>query len=511
MPPFLKPLVANMLLAALLMPQGVMALSEKPLVMALASAPTTLDSRFATGASASRIADLISQPLVQLDTAFAPQPAAAASFNWRDDTTLEFQLRDMTFANGQPLTAAKVKAFYENMKNPETISPYKGQLKPIKRIEAVSRYKVRFVFSAPPSFIWPLFTHPLMLPGESLGEKPGGGDSAVRPVGLGPYRVKAGSTLEDLTLKLSPHWQGDMPASKTLRFKTVKDPLVRLLKIQEGEAHLLQNDMPVVFYNYARNKKGFRTIAEPSTNYTYLGFNIDDDTTGKLALREAIAHGLDRKKIMDTLLFGLATPARSVLPEAHKAFWPAPLRPHDPAKAVQLLEDAGFTADKNGVRVRLRFSTTNNPSTLLLVQAIQHQLRQVGIVLEANVSEWGTFYGNILKGNFQMYLLTWVGVFDADIYRSLFHSNKKPPVGANRGRFQHDEMDTLINALWQKDTDKTALTRKIQQLQHELLPYVPLWQRHNIAIMHPSVRGFTLTRDGSYDGLLNTHITSQGE
>ena len=507
MPPFLKPIVANMLLVVALWAPPAVAQSETPVIMALASAPTTLDSRFATGASASRVAKLISQPLVTLDAAFTPQPAAAQSYRWLDDVTLEFTLKDWRFADGTPFNADAVKAFYASIKTPATASPYKGQLAPVKAIQAPDERTVRFVFSEPPSFVWPLFTHPIMRPDKSMH----GQGSAVAPVGLGPYFVGAGSSLDEFSLSLSEHWRGEAPASKHLRFKTVKDPLVRLLKVQEGEAHLLQNDMPLVFYNYAEKRAGFKTLAAPSNNYTYLGFNLQDNSTGNLALREAIAYALDRQKIMDTLLFGMAKPARSVLPEGHPAYWPAPLRPHDPEKAIKMLEAAGFTPDENGVRVTLRFSTTNNPSTLLLVQAIAHQLRQVGVELKTNVSEWGTFYGNILKGNFQMYLLTWVGTFDADIYRSIFHSGKTPPLGANRGRLESPEMDALIDALWQDRENTTELTRKIQQLQHDLLPYVPLWQRHNVAIMHPKARGFTMTPDGSYDGLLKTSISNRAE
>lgn len=503
---FFTPLVANMLLvmAAWAQPAEVQNTEthQPPLIMALASAPTTLDSRFTTGASASRIAGLISQPLVNLDTSFNPQPAAAKSFVWVDGRTLQFTLKNSNFVNGAPLTAHVVKRFYESIMDADTISPFRGQMLPIEHIKTVGNNKIQFLFKTPPQFVWPLFTHPIM----HLGATKSPENNTVYPVGLGPYKVAAGSTLENLALKLAPTWQGAQPASQQIQFKTVKDPLVRLLKVQNGEAHILQNDMPSVFYAYAQEKENLKTLSFPSTNYTYLGFNMEDADVGMLAVREAIAYGVDRQKIMDTLLFGLASPAHSILPQNHAGFWPAPLRPHNPQKAIELLEEAGFKPDKNGVRLTLRFSTTNNPSTLLLVQALQHQLKQVGIALETNVSEWGTFYGNILQGNFQMYLLTWVGVFDADIYKSLFHSSKKPPVGANRGRFEHQEMDKHIDSLWQAGTNKVNAIKKIQQLQHEYLPYVPLWQRSNIAIMHPSVRGFTLTLDGRYDGLLNTYL-----
>lgn len=500
-PLFILTLVANMLLFVL--PTAIFAApppKKPPFVVALSDAPTTLDSRFSSSATASRLTKLLSLPLVRLAADFTPTPIAATSFK-KTGRTIRFELGDWVFVDGTPFEAKHVKAYFESVKDPKIGSPFMGLYKHFERIEVISPKTIEFTLSEDDPFVMALFTRPIMRPNQSLFEN----DPAIYPVGLGPYRVKKTSKLERLELELSPYWQGEKPASESLKFITVKDPLVRLMKVQKGEAHLLQNDVPIVLLEDARTKPEVQVLSAPSYNYTYLGFNFADDTTGQKAVREAIAYALDRPQIMKTLLYDKARPAQSVLPEDHPAYWPAPLREHNLEKAKHILDAAGFTADAHGVRLRVRFSTTNNPSALLLVQAIQHQLKQIGVEVSINIAEWGTFYGNVQKGNFQMYLLSWVGQFDADFFRHVFHSKNMPPQGANRGRYQSVAMDNLIDSLWH-NADKIKTAQHIQQLQHEDIVYIPLWRQDHMAVLHKSVEGFTLKPDGGFEGVLKTHI-----
>ena len=66
------------------------------------------------------------------------------------------------------------------------------------------------------------------------------------------------------------------------------------------------------------------------------------------------------------------------------------------------------------------------------------------IDLKVSSYEWGTFFGDIKAGRFQMYSLAWVGVNTPDILRYAFHSESVPPGGANRGRYRSAEVDALI-------------------------------------------------------------------
>ncbi len=499
---FILTIVANMLLLGGFPLNAYGQSSKTPVVMALADVPVTLDSRFSTGASASRITQLLSLPLVKIGDDFTPKAAAAISFSQPTALSVRFVLGDYTFVNGTALTAQHVKDYYENLRNPKTGSPFSWLLRNVSEIVVEDNKVIVFNLINPDPFVWTLFTRPLMLPDVGLGND----NAAIRPVGLGPYMVEEGSTPVQLSLKLSSYWAGELPASERITFKVVKDPLVRLLKVQRGEAHIMQNDMPTVFFADAKEKGELKHQTAQSSNYTYLGFNFDDEFTGNKAVREAIAYAIDRKLIMDTLLYGLARPAPSLLPNSHPAFWDAPLRKHNIKKAINILDKAGLKADQNGIRLHLRFSTTNNPSTLLLVQAIQHQLKEVGIELDINISEWGTFYGNIKKGNFQMYLLTWVGKYDADIYRSVFHSKSMPPNGANRGRYQNPIMDRFIDKLWSAPEKLAETAQAIQILQHQDIIYIPLWRRDNMVLHSPKLKGFIPQLDGSYEGLLKAAV-----
>jgi peptide/nickel transport system substrate-binding protein len=82
---------------------------------------------------------------------------------------------------------------------------------------------------------------------------------------------------------------------------------------------------------------------------------------------------------------------------------------------------------------RIVYTTSTDPFRLRLATIIQHQLSAAGFEVELRSYDWGTFYGDIRAGRFQMYSLMWVGIKLPEIFRYAFHSESRPPVGANRG------------------------------------------------------------------------------
>jgi peptide/nickel transport system substrate-binding protein len=119
--------------------------------------------------------------------------------------------------------------------------------------------------------------------------------------------------------------------------------------------------------------------------------------------------------------------------------------------------------------------------------------------------DWGTFYGDIKAGHFQMYSLAWVGLKTPDIFRHAFHSQSVPPLGVNRGRYTDPLTDDLI-AEAERTSGSTQQQRIYQSLQARLLdtlPYVPLWYEDNVALSTTAIRGYTLKTDGNFDGLLH--------
>ena len=97
--------------------------------------------------------------------------------------------------------------------------------------------------------------------------------------------------------------------------------------------------------------------------------------------------------------------------------------PHDVARAEALLDEAGLRPGTDGVRLRLTLKTSTDETTRLLAAILQQQLRAAGIELQTRSSEFGTFYSDITKGAFQIYVLRWIGSNeDPDIFRYAYGS-----------------------------------------------------------------------------------------
>ena len=139
---------------------------------------------------------------------------------------------------------------------------------------------------------------------------------------------------------------------------------------------------------------------------------------------------------------------------------------------------------------------------------IQEQLRQVGIAVTVQSLEWGTFFSDIRKGNFQLYSITWVGIADPDIFRYAFHSAQVPPDGANRGRYANPELDRLVEAGRREMSraKREEIYRKVQFLLASDLPVIPLWVNRNILVRDRRLAGFTLTPDEDYTSVREMRI-----
>ena len=82
------------------------------------------------------------------------------------------------------------------------------------------------------------------------------------------------------------------------------DPTVRVLKLMRGEVDFLQNDLPPELTGYLEDRPDIDVLRGAGTNFSYLGFNMSDPVTGQPKVRRAIAHGVDRERIIRYVLRG---------------------------------------------------------------------------------------------------------------------------------------------------------------------------------------------------------------
>ncbi len=485
-------------------------LGEGILVVGLESEPTRLDPRLATDAASSRIGDLIYRGLFRKDDAGMPVEDLVAVWERPDPTTYRFQLREgIRFHDGRALDARDVRYTYESILDPSLSSPLRGRYEMIASVECPDPRTVVFRLTEPYApFLENLELGIVPRPDpEHPEERPG----AVPP-GTGPFRFHSWKRGSEIRLISDPEFPGGGPQLREVRFRIVPDNTVRVLELRKGSIHLLQNEVEPEVLSFLERDPRFLVRKQAGTSYSYLGFNLRDPILGNPRVRQAVAHAIDRDIIVEHLLGGLAVPATGVLSQLNWAYEPdVPRFDHDPEKARRLLDQAGYPApggDGSGTRFVLSYKTSQNDLRRRIGEAIQSHLKDVGIGLEIRSYEWGTFYSDIQKGNFQTFTLTWVGITDPDIYYYLFDSGNVPPRGANRGYYGSAEVDRLIRAAratFDPDARREYYGR-VQRILAQDLPYVSLWHTVNVAVMDRRVRGFVLYPDGNLSSLRDVWV-----
>lgn len=446
----------------------------RSLVFAVAQAPVNLDPRFATDAASERINRLIYQRLVEFDTSSREVPGLA-SWQMLDAQHYRFVLRQAAvFHDGTPLTAADVKATYESLLQLKN-SPHTAEFKHIRQITTPDANTIDFTLDRPDAhfaarLIVGILPAHLIAAGHEFGHA---------PIGSGPFKLD--------------HWQSELQLTRLsdglkVRFDEVKDPNVRVLKLKCGEADLIQGDLPPELVKYLQKQRNVTVKTGIGANYSYLGLNVQADFLRDVRVRRAIAHAIDTQAIIDKVMVSHSRQANAILPPEHYA-GNATLKPYayQPALARQLLQSAGVQ-----LPLTLIYKTSTDPQRVRLATILQAQMQEAGIDLQIKSLDWGTFFADVQKGNFQLYGLTWVGIKTPEIYSKVFGSDNLPPQGFNRGRYQDATLDQLL----QKE-DWPAVTQRI----HNELPVIPLWYEGQFAAYGNKIATYQPMPDGNWDGL----------
>jgi peptide/nickel transport system substrate-binding protein len=250
-------------------------------------------------------------------------------------------------------------------------------------------------------------------------------------------------------------------------------------------------------------------LRSPGTVVGYLAFNTRDPILKDVRVRQAIAYAIDRTAIIHYLFRDFARPAYSLLPPESWAYnGDVPRYDHNPDRARQLLEQAGYPA-VNGVRFHLTMKTSTDESPRLVAAALQQQLREVGIALDIRTFEFATFLSDVIRGAYQLHTLRWVGGNeDPDIFGYVFDSAKFSPNGANRTYYASPRLDALLEqARGEPDQNvRKQIYAEIQRILAEDLPYINLWYLDNVMVHNRRIQNLTLNPPGNYDFLKTAEL-----
>ncbi len=460
-----------------------------------------LDPRFATDALSARINRLLYQSLVEVNEKGLPVPGIA---EWQviAPTHYRFSLNENagTFPDGSSVTAADVVKTYQTVLSGTSASPFKSSLEMVEEVRLLDDRTLDFILTRQDP-MFPAYLELGILPAEQIDK---GRKFERSPFGSGSFILDEITASGSLTIRRRTD-------DLLVQLLEVKNPLVRVLKLQRGEIDMLQNDLSPELLSYISGQQRVQAEQTKGLNFTYVGLNLEDSTLADVRVRKAIAHAINRQEIIDKVMRGAARQAESLFPPEHWA-GNSNLIPHqfDPAKSRQLLAEIGYGVENP---LHLTYKTSSDPFRIRLATILQSQLSRVGIEIEIKSYDWGTFFGDIKAGNFQLYSLSWVGVRTPDAFRYIFASDSLPPTGANRGRYHSEVVDDLLLQAEQSESliEQAKIYRQVAVQVHQDLANIPLWYEDQYLVHNKRIEGYILSPDGNYDGLNHVRLSRTTE
>lgn len=456
--------------------------AKDTLVIAFKASPTNLDPRVGNDNYSGRTYDLICSGLVKVTPNFDYAPDLAEKWETPDDKTIVFHLNpNAKFHNGTPVKASDVKWTYDSMIAPDFVTPKKAGYAAVDHIETPDDHTVIFKLKEP---------NPGIFDNLTVGIVPTGADTNVyktKPISTGPYKVINYIPDDRIELEAFDQWHGGKPNIKHITVRIIPDATTLVLELRRGSVQMEVNCIPFENVDEFTKSADFKVVKSPGSVYQYLAFNLKDPILAKKEVRQAIAHAIDREKIIRDIQRGYAVPTETMLAQGHWARAEnLPTYPYDVNKAKQLLAQAGV---KNPTLV---FKTSTDAEANSRAQVMQQMLKQAGINVQIQQNETTTFVADIQKGNFQMYSFSRNGVADPDFYYIIFFSKNIPPEGQNRGFYNNPRVDELL--MQGRSTFDRAKRRdayvELQKIVADDLPYVSLYHQTNVTVMRNNIDGY---------------------
>ena len=270
---------------------------------------------------------------------------------------------------------------------------------------------------------------------ESIGDE----ENQLKPMGTGPYMIKEWKIGEYILFEKNPYyWDADNVATPYIRFNVVSDSSARMLQLESGEADII-NEVPFNSIAELDAKDGISALGVGSTETQLVNFNVKHEILKDLRVRQALRYATDMDMIVDLVLSGFGTKATSYMTSSG-LYYNEKLQPatYDVEKAKQLLSEAGYP---DGFACTL--VSNANQTTAEMIQA---QLKEVGIEVTLNVTDFANWLDAITNGKQQMYYGGWtVPSGDASEAFAAFHSANMGPT--NRSFYGSPEADELIDTI----------------------------------------------------------------
>jgi len=506
-------------------------------------------------AAAERVKNLLFNSLVKKNENFDYVGELAKEINTSEDgLSITFVLRDgVKFHNGKEFTSEDVKytldtlfnskgykaqAFYDSVvvekpsaKKPAPSANASGaapaeapetkQAAQIRSIEAPETKQVAQITSietpdpktvvikiARPSLKTTLLSNLVTIPIIPTGSAEQQKD---KPLGSGPFKfvsLDSGQNIVEMEAN-TEYWDGP-PKIKKLRLKTITDANSLQAELQTDGVDIAPNpnNISADTIKSLSGSPNLQVVQSEGSNIQYLILNVKTPILSNVKIRQAIAYSIDREKIVRDLLLGQAKVASSVLPTQSWAYTPGTQYNYDPAKAKQLLGEAGY----KGEPIVFQFGA-GNLAVSQYAQILQSSMNDVGLNIRIETMDVNVLRKKLAQGEFELYTGVWIGGNqDPIFFRELFTTAKIPGPTAsccNRGRYSSPEVDQAVDSAI-NSTDKEAakaLYQKAWDLVSADVPLLPLWYPANIVVATKRVGNIHINPSGDWGFLKDVTVS----
>ena len=444
-----------------------------------------------------------------------------------DQRTITFTLKpNLTWHDGTALSTADVAFTYTSMADPlydggryaeisvlEGAEAYnKGEADTVSGIQVIDERTISFTTAEPFAPFLPVIGGIFILPEHIYGQVAidrWQEDSSNRePLGSGPFEFVEYRSGELVELKAFENYHEGRPCLDgiIIRFGDQNTMLAALLS---GEVDVAQ--VPINSVDSVTNAEAVELKIVDSLSFQYLGFNLRHEALSQSAVRQAIAHALNRDAMVDGLVRGYGQTLNTIFPPNHWSYPPAVEAINfDVEAANQILDEAGWTLEngvrsKDGVSLNLSlFYPTGNQVRERSAPLIQANLKQIGINVELQAMDFATLVTYLLPkdeaGNpttvsaegLEMFLLGYGIERDPNEYLSYFVESDMPPNGFNFTGYVRTEVEELLRAgqVSLDAEERTQIYRDFALIMREDLPWIPLYQQQDLYANQTRLQGF---------------------
>jgi peptide/nickel transport system substrate-binding protein len=471
----------------------------------------TGDPRLMNDTSAFRMSELVFDGLVVLDQTLVPQPALATSWDNPDPTTWVFHLRQgVKFHDGSAFTADDVVYTFTTILDPNFKAPFRSLYAPITSVTATDPQTVQFKLSeayAPFLSYMDMAIVPKHIASDASK------DFANHPVGTGAFKFVSWERNSKIELTANADYWGGAPKLAGVTLFIIPDNTVRATALETGDLDLIHSPLSPQDVDHLKGVKGVTVSEQTALGYTYLNFNTKDPILSDVKVRQAIAHLVDKNTISKEIYQGMDKPGKSPLVPGTWWYADVPDQGFDPSAAAQLLTEAGWAKnadgiyEKGGKKLTIVLKThSEDPNRIQVVEYLQNVFKQNGIDASVVTTEWPTYIAAVQKADYQIALIGWLRLIDPDY--AMFDQFRCGG-GLNWGGYCDPAIDAALKQ-GRATADQAKRVEAYQQVAKTVVDqvyYDVLLYQGYVVVTRSNVTGFVPNPSGSWKSLLVTSLS----